>query len=451
MSAWVHSLESRRLLSATIVDGVLTITGTGGDDEIFVYGRETMFHYAPGFSGPTLEFSARVERNGVELGTFKIDDFNAIRIDAGGGNDRVRVYVDADRLPDDDGLFLPMGIRKRAPIHIEGGGGNDTLGGTGGDDTLVGGAGKDLLVGGAGNDLLSGGTGNDKVDGGEGDDSLFGGAGNDGLNGGATGADLFAGGSGSDTADYAARRGVIVTLDGIANDGSPTPSNLAGYALDLYIDPALFERDNVGTDVENVIGGRGANFLTGDEDANILIGGSGDDHLIGAGGNDSLYGHRGRDMLDGGLGADLFVGGAHVPGDNNGDMADYRDRTEDLGLSLDGIANDGAAGEGDQLLEIERLMGGSGDDLLVGSDGGDDLYGYDGSDTLRGAGGDDFLSGDIGLSPGSGDDLLEGGAGNDVLIAGHGIDTQLGGRGDDTINTGGEDVIDGGEGDDVIA
>jgi hypothetical protein len=126
------------------------------------------------------------------------------------------------------------------------------------------------LNGGAGNDTIKGGPGTDVISGGSGDDTLRG-------NGGA---DAIGGGDGTDTVTYAGRRaGVIVSLDGVADDGS------AG------------EGDNVGTDVENVTGTDLGDTLTGDGAANTLAGGPGPDHLDGAGGSDRLSGGDGDDVI----------------------------------------------------------------------------------------------------------------------------------------------------------
>jgi Ca2+-binding RTX toxin-like protein len=442
----LQPLERRRFLSASIIDGVLTITGTEGDDEIFVYGLTSMFHPQPGFPWPPNEHRALVQRNGFTLGNFDIDDFTAIRVDAGDGNDRVRVYSQAERLPD-DGLGVPEGIAKQVLLEINGGAGNDTLEGTGGDDTLFGGRGNDLIYGGSGNDIVSGGHGNDKLDGGDGDDIITGSYGNDGLTGGATGADTFIGGAGRDTVDYSHRReGLTITIDDVANDGAPEQPFVSGLDIGIPNPSLLGERDNVRSDVENVIGGSGADFVTGDDDANVLIGGGGNDDLNGKGGNDSLFGHAGSDLLGGGLGADLLSGGSHLTVESKGDAADYRDRAENLVLSLDGVANDGAAGEGDQIIEIERVFGGSGDDSILGSDEDDALHGFGGSDTLRGAGGHDELEGDQGQSEDDDNDYLEGGRGNDMLIAGLGRNTLFGNAGRDAISARGygDDLVDGG-------
>src|SRR5437016_4799448 len=144
-----------------------------------------------------------------------------------------------------------------------------------------------------GNDTIALGT-LDKpglLDGGAGNDTITGGAANDTLIGG-PGSDILKGGAKSDTVDYSASRAnLTITMDGIANDG------------------AANERDNVGTDVENVIGGSGNDKITGSAAANVLRGGAGNDTLIGGAGDDDLYGDLGNDILTGNAGADWLVGG----------------------------------------------------------------------------------------------------------------------------------------------
>ena len=62
---------------------------------------------------------------------------------------------------------------------LDGGEGNDYLGGDDGNDTLAGGDGDDFLYGNAGNDSLTGGVGSDWLVGGLANDTLDGGAGID--------------------------------------------------------------------------------------------------------------------------------------------------------------------------------------------------------------------------------------------------------------------------------
>jgi hypothetical protein len=169
--------------------------------------------------------------------------------------------------------------------------GNDVLRGTAHRDVICGLGGNDVLIGNGGDDVLDGGAGSDRLDGGSGDDRLYGGAGNDTLVGGA-GSDLLDGGRGTDTVSYAGRRaGVSVDLDNRWDDGAPR------------------ERDDVTSTVENVVGGLGADRLTGSAVANVLTGGAGNDTLTGGAGNDRLAGGVGDDVLVGGAGVDVLDGG----------------------------------------------------------------------------------------------------------------------------------------------
>jgi Ca2+-binding RTX toxin-like protein len=298
------------------------------------------------------------------------------------------------------------------------------------------------------------------------------------------GSDTFRGGAGQDIVDYSGRTApVTVTLDGAANDGE------AG------------EKDNVYSDVDVIVGGSGADTLTGSGWTNDLYGGPGDDTLHGGGGNDRLFGQDGRDTLDGGSGNDTLDGGAggdSVQGGSGSDVADYSSRSASVNLSLDGQANDGGSGEGDNIAsDVETLRGGAGADTLTGDSNANTLDGGSGNDTLDGGPGADTLIGGDGqdladysgrttpvsvsldnsaddgasgehdnvktdvenvnggsagdkLTGDSADNVLNGGAGNDTLDGGSGNDTLYGGAGDDRLLQGyGNDTLDGGDGTDV--
>jgi Ca2+-binding RTX toxin-like protein len=62
--------------------------------------------------------------------------------------------------------------------------------------------------------------------------------------------------------------------------------------------------------IEVLIGGTGADHLTGDGNNNTLDGGDGADLLSGGAGDDSLYGGAGVDSLSGGAGNDTVDGGS---------------------------------------------------------------------------------------------------------------------------------------------
>ena len=96
----------------------------------------------------------------------------------------------------------------------------------------------------------------------------------------------------------------------------------------------------------------------------------------------------------------------------------YSRRTSPVFADLDGLAGDGASGEGDNIAtDVENITGGSEDDVLVGDADPNQLTGGDGDDRLAGRGGDDYLSG------GNGDDIAWGDEGVDNLYGGAGSDS----------------------------
>jgi Ca2+-binding RTX toxin-like protein len=88
------------------------------------------------------------------------------------------------------------------------------------------------------------------------------------------------------------------------------------------------------------------------------------------------------------------------------------------------------------VVNIENVIGASGNDRLTGDAKANSLQGGAGNDSLSGGLGNDTLSGGAGtdvISGGDGNDVLNGGAGNDRLIGGIGADTLYGGAGADVF------------------
>jgi Ca2+-binding RTX toxin-like protein len=179
----------------------------------------------------------------------------------------------------------------------------DNVIGTAFNDVITGSSTDNRLEGRAGDDVINGGVGADDLRGGVGSDDLFGSAGADtldpgSLNGGADGADLVDGGQEADTATYVGRTaGVTVTLDdatdvdGKGNDGTGA------------------EGDDVRSNVENVVGGSGADTLTASAAGaapNTFDGGAGDDTITTYAGNDTVNGGAGQDTVDTGEGDDTI-------------------------------------------------------------------------------------------------------------------------------------------------
>jgi Ca2+-binding RTX toxin-like protein len=361
--------------------------------------------------------------------------------------------------------------------NVTGSAQDDILVGDGNANTFAGGAGADLLVGQGGLDTADysaspeavtvqlnstaldptaegSGTGGhaqgdrlvlmERIIGSAFADTLLGGELNDIFVGGG-GADVLNGGAGSDTAEYStSAAGVTVRLEaGVTTVGSG--GDAEGDAL---------------TGMENLIGSAFADRLEGSTEANRLDGGAGDDVLVGGAGADRLAGGAGSDTIDYSASLAAVVVGLNASDDPN--------------LVTTGSGGDA---QGDQISQVENLIGSALADVLLGSAVANRLEGGDGNDLLRGSGGadtliggagidaadytgsdagvsvalggtasgghaqgdvlaeienllgsalNDFLAGDAGanrLEGRDGNDVLRGGAGMDVLIGGNGIDT----------------------------
>jgi Ca2+-binding RTX toxin-like protein len=217
-------------------------------------------------------------------------------------------------------------------------------------------------------------------------------------------------------------RGSLIITGGAGNDRIVITRNESGD-IRTIVDGTV--TDNLASHVRrvSVMGADGDDRITNRTGIHSsLDGGAGDDTIIGGGGNDALNGEVGDDLLDGGKGADDIVGGEGF------DAVDYSMRSAPLDVSLDNVANDGEANEGDNVHnDVEGILGGSGNDYLAGdawanylagNAGNDVLYGGDGNDTLAGGGGKDYLLGR------GGNDLLEGrGGSTDTLEGDIGFDT----------------------------
>ncbi len=205
-----------------------------------------------------------------------------------------------------------------------------------------------------------------------------------------------------------------------------------------------------------VLGGDGDDVLHGDADRpgrEVLDGGAGRDSLDGFGGDDELRGGPGDDTVDGDGGRDVVLGGEGqdtVSGDDGAapaaDLVDggpgsdqlkeYVEHGTDVhppaDVSLDGVANDGRPGEGDDVRGIERGIAYVSGRFVL-SDGPEDwqvVANMDsGSSVVLAGGGDDRIVGHDAsedIDGGAGADHVEGGRGHDVLRGGPGRDTIFG-------------------------
>jgi Ca2+-binding RTX toxin-like protein len=322
-----------------------------------------------------------------------------------------------------------------------------------GDDELVSGEGQDVLEGREGNDTLNGGEGGDQLLGGTGSDTLQGEDGRDRLDGdsdidgpaGDAASDTLDGGPGRDILAWADRTDPVQvdlddngTQDGIVGEGEDVKEieivitgsgddTILGTGANETFDPGAGAdavaagggRDtisyrgarqgvvvllfNSGTarvegqpdtvhEIENIIGSRHDDKLTGNFLRNVING---------AGGSDSVRGRGGRDRLDAGSGdGDVLDGGSG--GDVLASLTAERS-------TLKGRSGDDRLDAGRGTTDV--LLGGSGDDLLraAGANGAGAVIDRD---VLIGGAGNDRLT-----DAGGPNDTLLGGAGRDVLEA----------------------------------
>jgi Ca2+-binding RTX toxin-like protein len=321
-------------------------------------------------------------------------------VEGGAGNDLLAGSAGADQLRGGSGMDELHG--GDGPDAVDGGPGADTLTGDQGDDVEQGGDDNDTLDGGAVPGCV-GAAGQDQLNGGNGEDALCGGA---GPSAGQDN-DVVSGGAGEDHAWYLRGADVNVSLDGSTGDGE------AG------------ESDNVTSDVEDVTSGFGNDSLTGNDTRNVLDGGPGGDSSSGVGGDDVLMdsgGDGAGDRQDGGAGDDLLAAGpggdVYIGGDGEDGVTDYAGRGFPVSVSLDGVADDGGGGEGDNVgSDVEDVTGGSAADTLTGNAADNEFDGGRGDDNISGGDGNDGLSG------GAGRDTVDGGAGRDDLHGEAGADT----------------------------
>ncbi|HWT25799.1 MAG TPA: hypothetical protein VN213_20005 [Solirubrobacteraceae bacterium] len=198
----------------------------------------------------------------------------------------------------------------------------------------------------------------------------------------------YFGNAGRDTADYRhASAGVRVNKNGGASDGR------------------LGDRDNISSDVENLVGSRFNDTLEGSSTLQF-------ERYDGLAGDDTLTGLGGPDIFEAGTapdGADRIFGGT----DGSADTMTYQKRSVRVEVTSNLFDNDdGQAGERDTVREMETLIGGSAGDKLAVS----------GASTTP-----------MTLIGGRGGDELVGGAVNDLLIPQEGADRVRANGGDDTI------------------
>jgi Ca2+-binding RTX toxin-like protein len=245
------------------------------------------------------------------------------------------------------------------------------------------------------------------------------------------------------------------TIDGSALTGDLTLSLLEGRwshvgAKAATISAAGQITINIGSVIENAIGGSGNDTLRGSDSANALTGGAGNDLLFGAAGNDSMTGGDGADTYSVQDAGDVVTETNASTSASESDLVESHLNAYTLGANIEqgrvmlasaanltgnGLANTLFAGTGNNVLD-----GGIGNDTVsyafavgavtvnlataqaTGSSGTDTLVGIE---NVSGSAFADLLYGNTfanALSGGNGNDSLYGGTGNDTMSGGDGAD-----------------------------
>jgi Ca2+-binding RTX toxin-like protein len=286
----------------------------------------------------------------------------------------------------------------------------NVIGGSG-NDTLRGNAKSNLLYGTGGNDTLVGAGGNDQLYGGQGDDTY--GFAN------ATSPEL-------DTVSEEPNAGLDTLSFSLATDNVNVTLG-SGPSQKQQVQPNRMLEILDSSEIENLVGGSGNDWLTGNSKANQLFGTAGNDTLAGSGGSDKLYGGQGDDNY-------WFANATASESDsvseqpNSGlDTLNFSMVTTSVTMNLGAAPYQQQPVHSNRMLQIldaadiESVFGGSGNDYLTGNARANQLNGNSGNDVLVGNGENDKLWGGAGrdiIVGGAGADSLFGGAGDDILIAG---------------------------------
>jgi len=304
--------------------------------------------------------------------------------------------------------------------NIEGTDNADFIKGNGQNNTLWGGAGDDTLYGVSANNILVGGAGSDTFRGGIGDNVIYG--------------DSYAtlGGTGTEGAFEIANSRDLIDF---SDSGVPVTLNLSDSTSINYINETsltLDARTSIGYgkntiyNVEDVLGGSGADTLIGSSANNVIDGGIGNDVIFGFGGTNTLIGGAGNDTILGLLGGDAIYGGTYdgVTASNSGlDLVDYSHITDtravNIDLSLGSVTQIGTPANADTLTHIENAKGTKNDDTLKGDNAFDvvnSLFGYDGDDSFVVSKGSDYIDGGDGFNTMDYSSVDFGDGGNRVIV-----------------------------------
>jgi Ca2+-binding RTX toxin-like protein len=235
--------------------------------------------------------------------------------------------------------------------------------------------------------------------------------------------------------------GVTGTIRIDAGDGNDTIANPSGdtitNSVEVHGGPGndTLKAPEHGSTPTALFGDDGNDTLAGGDQSDDLHGGAGDDKLDGNAGTDQLRGDDGNDTLDGDEGnkggfADLLDGGNGIDRVAGWTSAN-NDMNVPISITVNGVADDGRPGEGDNVISIERQTANvSGSFTYTDADDQLEVYANDhfGPSTIATNGGNDAVT------SGETDETIDTGSGNDRIDAGYGNDTITPGPGRDVVS-----------------
>jgi predicted ester cyclase len=422
--------------TARVQAGTLRITGNAASDKLAL-------RLDPG-SPTTLQLD--VGEDGTADFSFDRSTFTAIDVEAGAGDDEVRIDESGGSFTDET-------------VTMNGGAGDDTLLGGSGADNLLGGGGSDFVDANRGSDQASLGAGNDRFqwDPGDGSDVVEGQGGSDRLdfNGANIGEQMEVSANGPRVRFTRNIAAIVMDLDGIETVALETLGGADTVAVD----------DLTGTDVDSVDVDLDASGGIGDGQADrVTATGTGDADKV------NLTNADGR-LVVGGLAAQTRVSGGEAALDNI--EVDTLGGADTLTTTAAVIGATPVTFDGGEGSDEAHFNGTGGDDQIATLPNGTTaatfapgsallntaatveslvVAGLDGNDTITASNGLATLIA-LTIDGGDGGDTLLGGDGADVLLAGKGDDVVDGNRGNDQASLGaGNDRFqwDPGDGSDVV-
>jgi len=312
-NSFVESLESRQLLSGTAVldHGILTITGTSGNDEIYVIRR-----------ADTGQLSVNIN---MKMQDFAKADVQKIEIDAGAGDDYVGVGGFTGGAVHEDvggGSGVQRSLSASAERRVSG----KTMALRDRPRVV---SGKTKALRDEGERIVSGKTRAKRAD----DVRIV---------------------SGKTVARRLLAVAVQRSLD--STPAAAEPGDPPVGTMDSI--PAMI-MGGAGNDTLN--GSDACDSIDGDAGDDLIIGYAGDDSLTGGSGNDTILGGGDNDLIDGGSGDDLIAGNAFYyytqvfSRDANGGIASGQ--TFEVPITADGAT--------------DTIIGGSGADTFHSTDNGE--------------------------------------------------------------------------------